>query len=151
MQPIVQAGASGLDAARNDEGRRTHEALLLEAMAEGRVTSVAPHTVSEEYPDAANATNHLLVLGPVNVLSSDTTTERGATIAVIELRIRGDASPATYRGCEQFLTAVCELAADYHAFHELRRLRQDEHHHTELLRSAGWCTASWTCPPRRMP
>ena len=47
--------------------------------------------------------------------------------------MRGDASPATYRGCEQFLTAVCELAADYHAFDELRRLRQDEHHRAELL------------------
>ena len=133
MQPIVQAGASGLDAARSDEGRRAHEALLLEAIAEGRVTSVAPHTVSEEYPDAANITDQLLVLGPVNVLNDDAPGDRGATIAVLELRVRGDASPATYRGYEQFVTAICELAADYHAFHELRGLRHNEHYHSELL------------------
>ena len=47
--------------------------------------------------------------------------------------MRSDASPATYRGCEQFLAGVCELAADYHAFHELRQLRRDDHQHAELL------------------
>ena len=47
--------------------------------------------------------------------------------------MRSDASPATYRGCEQFVSAVCELASDFHVFHELRRLRGDEHHRSELL------------------
>ena len=137
MQPIAQTGRTGGDSARSEDARRAHEALLLEAIAEGRVMCVAPHSVSEEHPDAANATDQLLLLGPVNVLSDESpgngNANHGATIAVIELWLRGDASPATHRGCEQFLTAVCELAADYHAFHELRRLRQDEHHRSELL------------------
>ncbi len=139
MQPIVQLGRAGAEAARKDDARRAHEALLLEAVTEGRVFSIAPHTVDEEHPDAANLTDHLLVLGPVNVLTDDEAagaeenSNRGATIAIIELWMQRDASPATYRGCEQFLTAVCELATDYHAFHELRRLRQEEHHHALLL------------------
>jgi multidrug efflux pump subunit AcrA (membrane-fusion protein) len=47
--------------------------------------------------------------------------------------LRADASPATYRGCEQFLTAVSELAADFHAFHELRNLREGDAYRDELL------------------
>lgn len=145
LQPIVQTGWAGTDIARDEQHRRAHEALLQHASAEGRVFSVAPHSVSEDSPDVSNPTDQLLVLGPVNVLSdgaptaagsareSDSATKQGATIAIVELRMRGDASPATYRGCEQFLTAVCELAADYHAFHELRRLRRDETHYAELL------------------
>ena len=43
----------------SEDARRAHEALLLEAVAEGRVVSVAPHTVSEEHPDAANPTDQL--------------------------------------------------------------------------------------------
>ena len=42
----------------------------------------------------------------------------------------------TYRGCEQFLIGVCDVAADYHAFEERRRLLHEDHHRTELLNSA---------------
>ena len=66
MQPIVQTGHAGLDAARSDDDRSARmKRYLLEAVTEGRVMSVAPHTVSEEHPDAANLTDHLFVLGPV--------------------------------------------------------------------------------------
>jgi multidrug efflux pump subunit AcrA (membrane-fusion protein) len=139
MQPIVQMGRASADSARSEDSRRTHEELLLEVMQEGRVFSVAPHTVDEEHPKAANLTDHWLVLGPVILLpdgaTADTkrTAERGATIAIIELWMCKDASPARYRGGEQLLEMVCELAADYHAFHELRRMRRDEHHRSELL------------------
>jgi multidrug efflux pump subunit AcrA (membrane-fusion protein) len=140
MQSVAQTGRAAFDGKRSDDARRAHEALLLEAISEGRVFTVAPHTVDEEHPDAANLTDHLLLLGPVRTMSgaaadgqSDGQTTAKATIAVIELWMRGDASPATYRGGEHFMTAVCELAADYHAFQELRRLRKDEHHQSELL------------------
>ncbi len=125
MQPIAQVGRAGNESPQGEDARRTHEALLQEALTEGRVLSIAPHTT--------NANEDLLVLGPVNVLGDEAKSGHGATVAIIELWMRGDASPATRRGCEQFLTAVCELAADYHAFHELRSLRQDEHHRSELL------------------
>jgi hypothetical protein len=137
MQPVVQLGRASAVAERSEDARRAHEALLKEAVHGRKVFSVAPHTVDEERPNAANLTDHLLVLGPVTVLSGDAAMDgkpdRGAVIAIIELWMRRDASPATYRGCEQFLTAICDLAADYHAFHELRRLRQDENHRSQLL------------------
>src|SRR4051794_31321515 len=136
MQPITQIGHA--IEPRSDDARRAHEALLLEAMAEGRVFSVAPHTVDEEHPDAANLTEHLLVLGPVNAMNDEEAEDnraegRGSTVAIIELWMRSDASPSTYRGCEQFLAGVCELATDYHAFKELRQLRREEHHHADLM------------------
>src|SRR3990172_3199777 len=39
MQPIARVGWSGDDAARDDDARQAHEALLLEAVTEGRVLS----------------------------------------------------------------------------------------------------------------
>jgi multidrug efflux pump subunit AcrA (membrane-fusion protein) len=136
MQPAVQLGHA--TASRSDDARRAHEGLLLEAIAEGRVLSVAPHTVDEEHPAAANLTDHLLVLGSVTAVADDDSklgdgASASATVAIVELWMRRDASPATYRGCEQFLTGVCELATDYHAFQELRQLRRDGHHHAEVL------------------
>ena len=85
----------------------------------------------------------MLVLGPVQVVSADDCM-RGERQRkrIIELLLRADASPATYRGCEQFLTAVCELAADYHAFDELRRLRKTT---TIAANCCGWvatCTGN---------
>ena len=93
---------------------------------------------------AVSRPDHLLVLGPVRALSNGLDSDRNSTlsqrteqqpavVAVIELWLRGDSSPATQRGCEQYLAAVCELAADYHAFHELRERREAEQHRTELL------------------
>ena len=57
-----------------------------------------------------------------------------APVAILEVLSRVDASPAAHRGCEQFLSAVCEIAAEYHAFRELARLRQDESYHSEIVR-----------------
>jgi multidrug efflux pump subunit AcrA (membrane-fusion protein) len=137
MQPVTQIGHAM--EARSDDAQRAHEALLLEAIAEGRVFSVAPHTMDEEHPGAANLTEHLLVLGPVNAMDDDGPGDdsragaRGSTVAIIEIWMRSDASPSTYRGCEQFLAGVCELATDYHAFQELRQLRREEHHHADLM------------------
>jgi multidrug efflux pump subunit AcrA (membrane-fusion protein) len=137
MQPIAYTGSAGNSGSRTDEMRRAHEALLIEATTEGRVISVAPHTVEEEHPDAANLTDHLLVLGPVQMPVDEPASGNAAnavtTLAIIEIWMRSDASPATYRGCEQFVSAVSELASDFHAFHELRRMRSDEHHRSELL------------------
>jgi multidrug efflux pump subunit AcrA (membrane-fusion protein) len=56
-----------------------------------------------------------------------------AVVAIVELLVRSGASPATYRGYEQFLSGVCELAADYHAFAELRRRRADDDYRAQLV------------------
>jgi multidrug efflux pump subunit AcrA (membrane-fusion protein) len=112
----------------NDENRRAHDALLANAAADGCVVTIAAGTHGK-LGDGANPTDNALLIGPV---ASAAKTARH-TFAVIELLLRPDASPATYRGCEQFLTAVCELAADYHAFNELERLRQTDDYRNQLL------------------
>ncbi len=133
IHQVAQVGHNCNDGGSDADEREAHEALLLEAATSERVFSIAPHSVSEERPRAANATDQLLVLGPVNMPAVDSTSNAAAAVAIIELRLHGDVSPAAHRGCEQFLAVVCELAADYHAFHELRSLRRDEHHRNELI------------------
>jgi multidrug efflux pump subunit AcrA (membrane-fusion protein) len=132
FQPVVHSRWSGARAADDDVSRQAHEELLRNAAIHGEVTTVAPH----EEPHGStplNSTDEAILLGPVPLRHE---LEQPATVAIIELRLTSDAGPATYRGREQFLAAVCELAADYHAFHELRRLRHKESHRGQLLEFA---------------
>ena len=86
-----------------------------------------------------NLTDHVIVFGPVKSIVDDTQrtdaekAKFGVTLAIVEIWMRADASPATYRGCEQFLMGVCDVAADFHAFEERRRLLDEDHHRTELV------------------
>ena len=57
----------------------------------------------------------------------------GRTVAIIELWLRGDASPATYRGCEQFLTACASWRPTITRSTSCAACGNDEHHHAELL------------------
>ncbi|HEX4413402.1 MAG TPA: HlyD family efflux transporter periplasmic adaptor subunit [Lacipirellulaceae bacterium] len=133
LQPVAKVGRTGHDCASTDALRRAHESLLMSSVTAGRVISISPHSVSEEQPDAPNTSEHLVIVGPVLLPAEETTENRAAAVAIIELWMPGDASPAAHRGCEQFLIALCELAADYHAFYELRTLRQEDQHRTELI------------------
>jgi multidrug efflux pump subunit AcrA (membrane-fusion protein) len=130
FQPVTQVRWPAAEWSRDDAVRQAHDQLLTDAANGGIVTSVAPQSIERGDP-AANPTKHLLVLGPVVVR-----TENGAGIApaIIELLVEPNTSPSTIRGMEQFLTAICELAGDYHAFAELRRLRQDDDYRAQLLR-----------------
>jgi multidrug efflux pump subunit AcrA (membrane-fusion protein) len=133
IQQVAQVGHSGDEGGSNSAVRQAHEQLLFEAASAERVFSVAPHSVSEERPHGANTTDQLLVLGPVHIPAEDSASNVAVATAIIELRLQRDVSPAAHRGCEQFLAVVCELAADYHAFYELRNLRREEHHRSELI------------------
>ena len=118
--------------------QRAHQRLLVQVAAEGQVVSIGPHSESAN-SEALNLTEHVLAFGPVRSLpaeprhGSDDKTNGRVTIAIIELWMRADASPATYRGCEQFLMGLCDVAADYHAFEDRRRLLDEDRHRTELL------------------
>jgi multidrug efflux pump subunit AcrA (membrane-fusion protein) len=57
----------------------------------------------------------------------------GETLAIIELVVAADVGPAVYQGQLRFLAAVCEIAAEYHAFRELGQLRSDKHNQRQLL------------------
>ena len=123
---------------RDEQAQRAHQSLLLHVATEGQVVSVSPQSASDS-SDALNLTDHVIVFGPVKSLTDESQNaaaekaKAGVTLAIIEIWMRADASPATYRGCEQFLMGVCDVAADYHAFEERRRLLDEDHHRTELL------------------
>jgi multidrug efflux pump subunit AcrA (membrane-fusion protein) len=138
MQLAVQAGRAAGAATRDEQVQRAHQSMLLHIATEGHVVSVSPQSAADS-PDALNLTDHVIVFGPVKSLVDDVQhvasgkATTGVTLAIIEIWMRADASPAIYRGCEQFLMGVCDVAADYHAFEERRRLLDEDHHRTELL------------------
>jgi multidrug efflux pump subunit AcrA (membrane-fusion protein) len=127
LQLAVQTGRAAGAATRDEQAQR-----------EGHVVSVSPQSTSDS-SDALNLTGHVIVFGPIKSLTDEpqkATAEKAkasVTLAIIEIWMRSDASPAVYRGCEQFLMGVCDVAADYHVFEERRRLVDEDHHRTELL------------------
>lgn len=153
MQLEGQTGGAFAGPTRSEAEQLAHRALLAQVASGGMVVTVGPQSASEN-SIPLNLTDHVLVLGPIRALmdgshpdkshSSRTDqafdrphhashTQEGVTLAIVEIWVHADASPATYRGCEQFLMGVCDLAADYHAFEERRRLLDEDHHRTELL------------------
>ncbi len=126
FQPTVHLHWPAAEFARDERARRAHEELLADAATGGRIVTIPPQTARGG--NAGNPTELALMVAPVQ-----SATETPATSAIIELLLRADASPATYRGCEQFLIAVSELAADFHTFDELRRLRQGDNYRDQLI------------------
>jgi multidrug efflux pump subunit AcrA (membrane-fusion protein) len=125
LSPAAQIKWPAADFAPID-ARRAHDALLAAAAAAGHVVSIAPLS---KYDDAENPSDHSLLIAPVHVaIDADT-----ATVALLEIILRDDASPAAQRGYEQFLTAVTDIAAEYHSHRELARLRNDETYRQQLL------------------
>lgn len=119
LRPAAYVNWPGADIAANPEARRAHEALLSSAAAAGNVIT----------SDTGG------MLAPVKIASADSHADAAnATVAIFEITPRSGASPATYRGYEQFLAAVCDLAAEYHAFQELSRLRRNDSYREELIR-----------------
>lgn len=122
----VQVRWPAVEFARDAGDRRAHEQLLADAAAGGRIVTVPPQSALGDA--VANPTEFALVIAPVK-----SSAEKSTTLAIIEVLPRADASPATYRGCEQFLTAVSELAADFHTFDELRHLRKGDNYREQLI------------------
>ena len=144
LKPVAQVGWPSGDFGRDESTRRAHELLLTKAAAGDRVANIAPRS-GPAGGEIANPTDHVLFIAPVNLQFGEVANQQAnrpvqirvgeatATRAIIELLVRADASPTTYRGCEQFLTAVCDLAADFHTHDELRHLRQEEGYRSQLL------------------
>jgi multidrug efflux pump subunit AcrA (membrane-fusion protein) len=114
LRPVAHVHWTGakLDA----DARSAHETRLTAAAATAKVVTSDAGTL----------------IAPVRIAQG----EPGAqtTIAILEILPRADASPAAYRGYEQFLAAVCELAGEYHAFRELQQLRGNEAYREQLVR-----------------
>ena len=149
LQPAVQLNWATANFADDPEHRRANELLLSEVAASAEVTLIDSRTLRSKSGDSSHASaDHMLLVGPVRIetvrpcaphLQSRETAKQNtaATVAIIEIVLRADASPGTYRGCEQFLAAACEIAADYHAHSELRRLKHDDSDRQRLLDFAG--------------
>jgi multidrug efflux pump subunit AcrA (membrane-fusion protein) len=126
LRAVTQINWPAADFAGAD-ARRAHDSLLANVIAGGHVVSISPRTIRDA---ATNPTDHPLLLSPVQVAIEEET----ATIAVLEIIPRADSSPGALNGCEQFLSAAAEVAAEYHACREFARLRGDESYRQELLR-----------------
>jgi multidrug efflux pump subunit AcrA (membrane-fusion protein) len=133
LRPVAHVNWPVAEIASTAEARRAHELLLSSVAAKGRVVSLGAH--AKQHPAAIdNPTDHPLIVAPVQIAPDNSSASAAdSTIAIIELVPRPDASPATYRGYEQFLTAVCELAGEYHVYRELARLRQDDRYRDALV------------------
>jgi multidrug efflux pump subunit AcrA (membrane-fusion protein) len=127
FQTSVQLRWPAAEFGGNECVRRAHGELLADAAAAGRIVTV-PSSSSGSAKESANPTELPLIVAPVR-----STAENATTLAIIELLMPADASPATYRGCEQYLAAISELAADFHTFDELRRLRQGDNYRDQLI------------------
>lgn len=124
FQPAAQLrwpGSELTDAAL----RRAHDASLTDAAEQGRIV-------------AAEIQLQQVLLAPVCLaLNSEQPTpsqRAAATAAIVEIAPRADVSPSVHRGYEQFLVALTDIAAEYHAFHELGRLRGRETYRERLIR-----------------
>ena len=74
----------------------------------------------------------VLLLGAVH--DADTQTEASKRPrAIVELFLRSGCSPAVQHGWEEFLAAVCQVAAEFHTHEELRNLRSEHASHAEVL------------------
>lgn len=145
MQPIAHMGWLTGESLVDEAERDAHESLLRHAATQGHVVCIPPRATLQGSP-CINSTEHALLLAPIHVATpaidnsdpeaavSTTADHSRTTIALVELLLPADSSPARLRGSEQFLTAICELAADYHAFTELRCLRRDEQYRDQLLK-----------------
>jgi multidrug efflux pump subunit AcrA (membrane-fusion protein) len=127
LRPVTQINWPAAEFAASSDARRAHDSLLAAVADAGHIVSISPRSTSDTFK---NASDHPLLLSPVRVAILD----RAATIAILEIIPRAGASPNAYRGYEQFLSAVAEIAAEYHACRELSRLRSDESYRQELLR-----------------
>jgi multidrug efflux pump subunit AcrA (membrane-fusion protein) len=145
LHPIVQSNWPGGDFAGSEAARNAHESLLADAAAGERVVVVPPHS-GDGGGEGGNPTDHALLLAPVHAAIAEEPAQdwsnRSAQSAapamtspraILELSVRAGASPATYRGYEQYLTTVCDLAADFHTRDDLRRLRFEENYRNQLL------------------
>ena len=124
LRPVAHVNWPGAEIAASTDARRAHEALLSNAATSGRLITT----------DAGNFIAPVQIARDDSHGSASSNVAASNTVAILELTPRADASPAAYRGYEQFLTAVCDLAAEYHAFRELARLRQNENYRDELVR-----------------
>jgi biotin carboxyl carrier protein len=97
----LKHGAAAPDAQANER----HERLLAHVSETRLAISLPPHSGSHGDSATDNPTDSLVLLSPV--------VSEGQTLAIVEIVQRPSDLPAAQEGYLRFLSAVCELAADY--------------------------------------
>jgi multidrug efflux pump subunit AcrA (membrane-fusion protein) len=97
-------------------GSPLHEQLLGDVARRRRPRSVPPGSRVADVAQGGNPTDFLLLLSPI--------VEDGNVVAIVELLQRPGASPASQEGYLKLLTAVCDIAAEFHRNRQLAELRR---------------------------
>lgn len=101
-----------------------HRQLIAHVRDSGLAISLPPHSGSPGHADGDNPSAFLLLLSPV--------VADGQTLAVVEILKQPGDFPAAPDGYLRFLSAACELAADYCRQQQLRALRASAAHWERL-------------------
>ncbi len=97
------------------EGARRHARLVEQVLATGKGKLSPPQSGTADSDQAANPTELALVLCPWSFEDVS---------GVVEVFQRPGASPSAQQGCLRFLSAICELVADFHRNRQLRGFRR---------------------------
>ncbi|NQT15947.1 MAG: HlyD family efflux transporter periplasmic adaptor subunit [Planctomycetes bacterium] len=107
--PETLAAADGAD-------RRRHAQLIAQVFQTGEARLAPPKSGPSDSQQAANPTEHVLVLCPWKC--------DDASGGIVEVFQRPGASPSAQQGYLRFLAAICELVADFHRNDQLRGLKE---------------------------
>lgn len=110
-----QVNLPGVLASQDGEATRRHARLVEQVLATGKGKLSPPQSGTADSDQAANPTQFALVLCPWSFEDSS---------GVVEVFQRPGASPAAQQGCLRFLSAICELVADFHRNRQLRGFRR---------------------------
>ncbi|MSR57955.1 MAG: HlyD family secretion protein [Planctomycetaceae bacterium] len=113
-RPEVRVDQTGGSLFEGLQESSAHGVLLQTVARDPHARLVLPGTNDSGDGTPANPTDLLLLLCPV------LTRPEGSPIGVLEVAQRGGASPATQQGYLRFLSALCDLAGDYHEQQQLR-------------------------------
>ena len=111
-----QIGADHAPWSTQPQAERSHQRLLAHVAETGLALSLPPHSGSPGDAETDNPTPRLLLLSPV--------VSELATCAIVEIWQRPTELPTAAEGYLRFLSAVCEMAADYDRQRQLRELRR---------------------------
>lgn len=108
------------------EVESAHRELLQNALVATMPQVLAPRSGSAT--TTLNPTNAVIVLGSVSGVGTDS-----APFAVIELFMRTGSSRATEQGWQEVLATVCQIAANFHVYEQLRTLQSERGLHDQSL------------------
>ncbi|MCA9240881.1 MAG: hypothetical protein KDA37_11810, partial [Planctomycetales bacterium] len=122
---IVEPASRPTDASQQHQ----RQLLLSEAVRASRAI-VFPARSRGESGAAENRSDYVIVVAPV---AGAPGAGEAPPAALIELSLATGLSPAAYEGVKDYLSAVADIAAEFHAFHQLAQLTRVHQSQRRLL------------------